>query len=178
MIARAAGAHALLVVVVALAAGSQALGAKPLTIRSTGNIENIGPRGVTVAHLTCAIRGAKAGAMAARFVIDDPVTIVCRNGVLARITYRPPPPSLERSSSSYATPPTPSNSSPARIDAIVGAISALSTTAVVFGNPVTLGAFFSCALGERSPDLHRYAVGDRVRATCRDGTLTSITPAP
>ena len=53
----------------------------------TGDIAALGPTRITVGRLTCRI-GTKAAAVA-RFVISDPVTIVCRSGSLLAIRYTP-----------------------------------------------------------------------------------------
>jgi hypothetical protein len=83
---RLLGMVLMLLVASPISFASTAPNSRVVLSQATGDITALGPARITVGHLGCAIRHRVSGL--GRFVVSDPVSITCRNGVLNAIVYR------------------------------------------------------------------------------------------
>jgi len=142
-------------------------GAKPLVIQTRGAISRITAKRIEVRRVVCALPSERTQRLAARFAVGDQVSIVCRNGVLARLdraraATNPPPPS---------TGPT--------VTITIGGEPTTRGTITAFGpDGITINGI-TCAI---SPELYsvigsEYSVGDTATIVCdQSGRLRAIGP--
>ncbi len=121
----------------------------PVTTYGTGNVSALSTTSITVHNaerdLTCKLTDVSP--KLGDYHVGDRVKIACTNGVLVGI---------------------------AKVDTYqggLGRISALSTSSLTVH---TDGGDVTCTLGDGSPTLGDYHVGDNVKVYCRNGVLISI----
>ena len=121
--------------------------------------------------ITCAITDASPSTGSAR--VGDHLRVVCRNGVLAGVTPVAPAPKAPEPSHEPDAPSPPSTPTTHALAGAIGSITVLGDTSVTVHNAEH---DLTCSLGESSPKLGDFRVGDRVKVLCTDGALTSIAP--
>jgi hypothetical protein len=115
---------------------------------------------VTVGPLTCAVTSGSPSVAGVK--VGDRVGIVCSGGVLVRLELLPPLP---------AYPPAPAASIPSGFTAQLGTITSLNGASISVGS-------LSCTIGDGSPDVSGFHVGDAVGIGCAHGVLFMIGKLP
>jgi hypothetical protein len=106
------------------------------------------------------------------FHVGDHVVIACKGGVLVGITRVDVPAPKEPTTPTTPTTPTPEVPKPPVVERTgQGTVTALSTASVTVH---TDGGDVTCTLGDGSPKLGDYKVGDRVKFGCRNDVLAAI----
>jgi hypothetical protein len=114
------------------------------------------------------------------FTVGDHVVIVCKGGALVGITrVEVPSPTEPKDPTTPTTPKPEEPTPPVVLRSGQGTVSALTDHALTVH---TDGGDVSCALGDGSPKLGDYHVGDRVKFYCKNDVLAGIvkaeTPTP
>ena len=158
----------------------------------TGEITRLGLDKIAIGHVGCAIP-AKLEASAGRFVIADPVKIVCLNGRLQSVEYSPELPTAQTTKpgggnapSTVSAPPLTATAAakssaysigvlylggppPGETTTVAGTISDVSSTSVTVAGPTCTFKPLPTAGLFAGP-----AVGDNVTLTCTGGLLIRL----
>jgi hypothetical protein len=120
--------------------------------------------------LTCSITDASPSTGAAK--VGDHVRVMCTNGVLttiapplARPVEPPKPPETPQ------TPAQPEHPTTHVLTGAIGSITAVDAHSLTVHNSEN---DLSCSVGDSSPHLGDFHVGDRVKVLCTDGVVSSI----
>jgi hypothetical protein len=117
--------------------------------------------------LTCSLTDGSPSTASVK--IGDHVRVACTNGVLTAIAPVGPPPATKPVEP--PTRPEPAHPAPHVMTGAIGTITALGTTSLTVHNAEH---DLTCSLGDSSPRLGDYHVGDRVKVLCADGMLSAI----
>jgi hypothetical protein len=154
-----------------------------------GPVTKLTARMITVHGTSCRITPASPGHATLRlYYVGAEARIACRNGVLRAIdvlkqlpsiTTTGPQPSVATLQAIATTGVALSQTRGATVslDVLAGqfSITALSPTSITAGRG---SISVTCQLADGSPDVASYVVGSALtRLTCRNGVLTSVTPA-
>jgi hypothetical protein len=141
----------------------------PITIPTTspaattggGTVSALSTTSITVHNsehgdVTCAL--ASSSPSVHEIHVGDVVRFGCVGGTLVAVS---------KVTITVTPPPAPTATPPAKV--AYGTITALTSAALTINNPEH--GDLTCTLGEHSPGLGDYHVGDRVRIGCSDGAL-------
>jgi hypothetical protein len=120
--------------------------------------------------LTCSITDASPSTGTAK--VGDHVRVICANGVLtaiapplARPVDPPKPPAAPE------PPRQPEHPTTHVLTGAIGSITAVDASSLTVHNAEH---DLTCSVGDSSPHLGDFHVGDRVKVLCTDGVLSSI----
>jgi hypothetical protein len=122
--------------------------------------------------LTCSIKDGSPSTAPAK--VGDHVRVACTNGVLTAIAPVVPPPT--RPAEPPKQPEQPKQPEPEHptthvLTGAIGTIAVLGTSSLTVHNAEH---DLTCSLGESSPRLGDFRVGDHVKVLCTDSVLSTI----
>jgi hypothetical protein len=119
--------------------------------------------------LTCAITSSSPSLEHAK--VGDHVRVTCTNGVLTSVAPVTVPPAKPVEPPRPAEPPKPPTTTTHALTGAIGTIAVLGDTSLTVHN---IEHDLTCSLGDGSPKLGDFQVGDHVKVLCTDGVLSSI----
>jgi len=120
--------------------------------------------------LTCAITASSPSLGNAK--VGDHVRVTCTNGVLTAVAPVTPPPVVKPvEPPRQPEPPKPAPPTTQTLTGAIGTITVIGDTSLTVHNAEH---DLTCSLGDGSPKLGDFHVGDHVKVLCTDGVLTSI----
>jgi hypothetical protein len=120
--------------------------------------------------LTCSITDASPSTGAAK--VGDHVRVICANGVLTAIA--PPLARPVETPKTPVTPEAPTEPGHTTTHVLTGAIGSITSVEASSLTVHNSEHDLTCSLGESSPHLGDFHVGDRVKVLCTDGVLSTI----
>jgi hypothetical protein len=184
------GRIALAALVLAGLAAPAGLSATTPKSTARGAVTKLTARTIVVKGTPCRITTASPSRVTVRlYYVGAEVKIACKDGVLRAIDVLKQLPSITvtgpqaghgttlQAIATTGVALSQSRGDSFSLDVVIGqfSITALPPTSITVGRgPISL----TCQLSDGSPDVGSYAVGSALtRLTCRNGVLTSLTPA-